>query len=249
MMEKYITDERTGLKYELVGDYYLIAGDDEPEEDQPIGVWGQWHLRHLKRHHKVIYANLLTSGKLPEYLADIDRRAEELFLRLAKTNGRNGRRNGSPQSRKPDALGAEKPVDAGFLFAWVNRKRPIGRSILISGGDGGVTAKRGLFWYVDGELLCFPVSGAEVDTVSNNHRRFWETLPHSLTGGMPYNYFPRGRVELRHGKAMVYLHPTLCTPEIDARIRQAFSLPDEMQVSLKADGSRHYRSTQEEQEG
>lgn len=40
MMEKYITDERTGLRYELVGDYYLIAGDDEPEEDRPIGVWG-----------------------------------------------------------------------------------------------------------------------------------------------------------------------------------------------------------------
>ena len=39
-MEKYITDERDGLKYELVGDYYLIAGDDEPEED-PIGIWGQ----------------------------------------------------------------------------------------------------------------------------------------------------------------------------------------------------------------
>ena len=61
-----------------------------------------------------------------------------------------------------------------------------------------MTAKRGLFWYVDGELFCFPVSGDEADTVSNNHRRFWETLPHSLTGGMPYNYFPRGRVELRH---------------------------------------------------
>ena len=42
-----------------------------------------------------------------------------------------------------------------------------------------MTAKRGLFWYVDGELLCFPVSGDEADTVSNNHRRFWETLPHS----------------------------------------------------------------------
>ena len=70
-MEKYITDERTGLKYELVGDYYLVVGDDEPEEDQPIGIWGQRHLRHLKRRHKVIYANLLTSGKLPEYLADM----------------------------------------------------------------------------------------------------------------------------------------------------------------------------------
>ena len=101
-----------------------------------------------------------------------------------------------------------------FFFLAVNRKRPTGCSILIAGGDGGVTAKRGLFWYVDGELLCFPVSGDEADTVSNNHRRFWETLPHSLTCGMPYNYFPRGRVELRHGKAVVYLHPSLCTPEL-----------------------------------
>ena len=63
---------------------YTDVADDEPEEDQLIGVWGQRHLCHLKRHHKVIYANLLTSGKLPEYLADIDRWAEELFLRLAK---------------------------------------------------------------------------------------------------------------------------------------------------------------------
>lgn len=55
-MEKYITDERTGLKYELVGDYYLVVGDDEPEEDQPIRIWGQRHLRHLKRRHKVIYS-------------------------------------------------------------------------------------------------------------------------------------------------------------------------------------------------
>ena len=47
-MERFVTDERTGLKYELVGDYYLIAGDDEPEENQPIGVWWQRHLRYLK---------------------------------------------------------------------------------------------------------------------------------------------------------------------------------------------------------
>ena len=53
MMEKYITDERTGLKYELIGDYYLIVGEDEPEEGQPIGTWGQRHLCHLKRHYKV----------------------------------------------------------------------------------------------------------------------------------------------------------------------------------------------------
>ena len=64
MMEKYITDGRTGLKYELVGDYYLIAGEDEPEEYQPIWVWGQRHLRYLREHRRVRYANLLTSGEL-----------------------------------------------------------------------------------------------------------------------------------------------------------------------------------------
>ena len=84
-MEKYIIDERTGLKYELVGDYYIIAGDDEPEEEQkPIGIWGQRHLRYLKNHRKVLYTNLLTSGKLNIYLADIDRQAEEMFERLTR---------------------------------------------------------------------------------------------------------------------------------------------------------------------
>ena len=84
-MERFVTDERTGLKYELVGDYYLIAGEDEPEQEQePIGIWGQQHLRYLKEHHRVRYANLLTSGELNAYLADIDRQAEELFLRLVK---------------------------------------------------------------------------------------------------------------------------------------------------------------------
>ena len=46
-MEEFITDERTGLRYELVGDYYLIAGEDEPE-GRPIGIWGQRHLRYIR---------------------------------------------------------------------------------------------------------------------------------------------------------------------------------------------------------
>lgn len=82
-MEKYITDERTGLKYELVGDYYLIAGDDEPEE-RPIGIWGQRHLRYLKQHRRMVYAELLTSGKLNEYLADLNEQAEDMFSQLVK---------------------------------------------------------------------------------------------------------------------------------------------------------------------
>ena len=111
MMEKYITDERTGLKYELVGDYYLVVGDDEPAEDQPIGVWGQRHLRHLKRHHKVIYANLPTSGKLPDYLADIDRQAEEMFLRLVK--------------QMAEAEGVTEQLKADNQMEWVGRMNNI----------------------------------------------------------------------------------------------------------------------------
>ena len=85
-MERFVTDERTGLKYELVGDYYLIAGEDEPEQEQePIGIWGQQHLRYLKEHHRVRYANLLTSGELNAYLADIDR-----HLRNAESQQPNG---------------------------------------------------------------------------------------------------------------------------------------------------------------
>ena len=83
MMEKYITDERTGLKYESVGDYYLVVGEDEPEQE-PIGVWGQQHLRYLKEHHRVRYANLLTIGKLNDYLADLSEQAEAMFSQLVK---------------------------------------------------------------------------------------------------------------------------------------------------------------------
>ncbi len=82
-MEKYIIDEGTGLKYELVGEYYFIAGDDEPTE-RPIGIWGQRHLRHLKQHHKTVYTELMTSGKLNGYLADLNEQAEDMFLRLVK---------------------------------------------------------------------------------------------------------------------------------------------------------------------
>ena len=106
-MEKYITDERTGLKYELAGDYYLIAGDDEPEENRPIGIWGQRHLRYHREHHRVRYANLLTSGELNAYLADIDRQAEELFLRLVK--------------QMADAEGITETLKASDQMEWVRR--------------------------------------------------------------------------------------------------------------------------------
>ena len=82
-MEKFITDERTGLQYELVGDYYLIAGEDEPE-GRPIGIWGQRHLRYIRKHKVCLYAELLTTGKLNDYLADLNEQAEAMFSRLVK---------------------------------------------------------------------------------------------------------------------------------------------------------------------
>ena len=106
MREKYITDERTGLKYELVGDYYLIAGEDESEQE-PIGIWGQRHRRYLKEHRRVRYANLLTSGELNAYLADIDRQAEELFLRLVK--------------QMADAEGITETLKASDQMKWIGR--------------------------------------------------------------------------------------------------------------------------------
>lgn len=105
-MEKYITDERTGLRYELVGDYYLITGDDEPEEEQkPIGIWGQRHLRYLKEHHRVRYANLLTSGKMNAYLADIDPAGGRTFSPAGKANGRCRWHYRKTESLRPNEMG------------------------------------------------------------------------------------------------------------------------------------------------
>ncbi len=83
-MKQHFTDERTGISYTLQGDYYLPDLALPAEEQQPIGVWGQRHLRYIKQHRKAFYTNLLTSGKLNSYLADIDRQAEEMFSRLVK---------------------------------------------------------------------------------------------------------------------------------------------------------------------
>ena len=83
-MDKYIYDEKNGPWYELQGDYYLPCLKLPKEESRHIGVWGQRHLRYLKQHRKVLYSELLISGKLNDYLADINEQAEEMFSRLVK---------------------------------------------------------------------------------------------------------------------------------------------------------------------
>lgn len=77
--------EQMGGTYTQVGDYYLPDLKLPEEETQAnIGVWGMRHKRYLKQNHKVRYYNLLTSGKLNSYLADIEQQAQDLFLRLVK---------------------------------------------------------------------------------------------------------------------------------------------------------------------
>ena len=77
--------EQTGGTYTQVGDYMLpdlLPAEEEKEAN--IGIWAMRHKRYLKQHHKVLYYNLLTSGKLNSYLADIEQQAQQLFLRLVK---------------------------------------------------------------------------------------------------------------------------------------------------------------------
>lgn len=83
-MKKTIFEEMGG-NYIQAGDY-LIPDVRVPaeEENEPIGLWGQRHARHLQEHHKVLYMNLLTSGKLHSYLVEIDKQAEDRFFRLVK---------------------------------------------------------------------------------------------------------------------------------------------------------------------
>lgn len=109
-MEEFITDERTGLRYELVGDYYLIAGEDEPE-GRPIGIWGQRHLRYIRKHKVGLYAELLTTGKLNDYLADINEQAEEMFSRLI--------------NQLSEKEGVTEALKAEHLMLWVQKMNSI----------------------------------------------------------------------------------------------------------------------------
>ena len=76
--------EQQGGTYTMQGDYRLLNLLPPTEEERPIGVWGQRRLNYLKHHRKVLYYNLLTSGKLHSHLADIEEQAQDLFSRLVK---------------------------------------------------------------------------------------------------------------------------------------------------------------------
>ena len=110
-MEKVIYDEKNGLWYELQGDYYIPCLKLPEEEQQPIGIGGQRHLRYIKHHRKILYLNLLTSGKLNGYLADLDKQAKDMFSRLVK--------------QMAESEGVTEQLKADNQSAWVGRMNNI----------------------------------------------------------------------------------------------------------------------------
>ena len=82
-MEKSLFEQNGGT-YRQVGDYLLPNITLPEEETVHIGIWGRRHKLYLKQNHRVLYMNLLTSGKLNSYLADIDKQAEDMLFRLVK---------------------------------------------------------------------------------------------------------------------------------------------------------------------
>src|SRR5699024_8813135 len=106
-MDKYIYDDKNGLWYELQGDYYIPCLILPAEKEQPIGLWGQRHLRYLKEYHRNTYTTLLTSGRLNTYLADIDKQAQERMERLTEQMKR--------------AQGVTEQLKAENALEWVQR--------------------------------------------------------------------------------------------------------------------------------
>ena len=83
-MKKYVYNKNNGLWYELHGEYYLPCLTSPTEKEKPIGIYGQQHLRYLKKYRRVVYTNLLTTGRLNAYLAEANEQAQSMFFRLVK---------------------------------------------------------------------------------------------------------------------------------------------------------------------
>ncbi len=118
---------------------------------------------------------------------------------------------------------------------------------------------KGVFWYKRGELLPFFIPCDEngivlevpeyplesKDGMNYNHQKLWARLPRTVTEGNRFNFYPRGRVEIKEGRSTVFLHPSLFTEEIELEIVQTFGLVSENKVKLVhfvPDGSSHYHA-------
>ena len=114
-MEKSLFEQMDGT-YTQVGDYLLPNLTLPVEEQKPIGIWGQRHARYLKQNHKVLYMNLLTSGKLNNYLSDIDKQAEDMFIRLVK--------------EMAEKQGITERLKTADQMAWTRKMNPIRNSAM-----------------------------------------------------------------------------------------------------------------------
>lgn len=112
-MEKYIYDEKNGLHYELVGDYYLplLTTPEVP----PIGIWGQRRRRYLQEHKNVLYNGLLLSGELFPHLIEIDHQAQDMYDRL--------------MNQMAARAGINEKLKATDQMAWVQKMNAINAQI------------------------------------------------------------------------------------------------------------------------
>ncbi len=115
-MDKYIFDESNGLWYERQGDYYIPCLTLPAEDERPIGLWGQRHLRYIKEYRKALYTSLLLSGKLNSYLADVDQQAEVMLSRLVE--------------QMAQRQGVTEQLKASDQMAWVGRMNNIRASAM-----------------------------------------------------------------------------------------------------------------------
>lgn len=108
-MKKYIVDEKTGLKYELVSDYYYpcLAAPEAPK----VGRFGMLYHDYLRTHKRITYSGLMLSGKLKEHIEDIDRQAEDMFSQLV--------------DRMKQAEGITEQFKAADQLEWVRRMNSI----------------------------------------------------------------------------------------------------------------------------
>ena len=107
-MERYMFDEKNGLWYELVGDFYLPC---VTVHETQLGRWGQFRRRHLKEHQNGIYTGMLLSGKLENHLAEVDAKAEEMFKRLV--------------AELSEAEGINEEMKAVDQLAWIQQMNSI----------------------------------------------------------------------------------------------------------------------------
>ena len=110
-MKKHIYDENNGLWYELIGDYYIPVLTLSSEEQRPIGKWGRMHREYLKEHRPILFNDLILSGQLWIYLADLNEQAQERLSLIVE------------QMKAPE--GVTEELKAADQMAWVGAMNSI----------------------------------------------------------------------------------------------------------------------------